>query len=606
MVLVRQTVLIARAESVRGDFDAAYQQTISAKLDFERQLAADPQFFYKQLYRYERPRMCGDDTIIPPQNPAAVNDAVADAEHSTPWPSSCPTTWTYHTSGVAMGEDSDGNRVSYDPEQHPIRVEISPPTPTRPTLQVKILAYKGQTETGLTASYRPSSATSVTAFSQSDLSLDALFSSPGAASAGAPTDVTVRGTLYAGGQLYLPTAKADFAGAQLFAEGGFVGSVPDSGRFYTTTSNNGGAPATAATAGDAGVRDIRQVVPTALTMDGLRGSYTHLEALGCPGGQPSNTEIDQVQLSTALCLRHGSAAITTDSQATTVSTTGANVGDRPAAYLLMWSGTEATPTVRVFTAATPPAATGECLIQCDLTTLARPDFAASRHPASLPAATRSAGQSESAPLWQPLGEFALPASGVIVTDADTYLGQCAAAIAGPGASCETTVAARGVTVVAGSPRDPRDIVLSGPSAGAPEAGNVPAAHVGLVATRSVVVPFYARPAQGNLNVSANIVAFGYGLKTGQSALRAFPSTQGPYRAESGNFGDTLTLRGSIAAPSLEAALPGWARVTVEADPTAVAAPPPNFPGFSNAWVPQGSARLSPHDVCALPNCSSVW
>ena len=134
----------------------------------------------------------------------------------------------------------------------------------------------------------------------------------------------------------------------------------------------------------------------------------------------------------------------------------------------------------------------------------------------------------------------------------------------------------------------------------------PDAQLGLVATRSVVVPHYARRPGTDLDVRANIVAFGYGLRGTTSALRAFPAAQGPRGDNPDNYGAAFTLTGSIAAPSLEASLPGWSRVAVVTDPASVAAPPPYFPGFTTAWVSLGSDRLSSYDVCGRTSCAQVW
>lgn len=607
LVVVRQTVLVARAGSVRTSYDAAYQLALSAKTDFERRLSQNPTFYQSVVYRYERPRLC-------PTSSNAQQAIVPDpqSQSDVPWPASCPAQWNYLPTGQgAIQRNSDGSSSYYDPAQHPIRMQIQPPSPANPLLTITVLAYSGQVETGLTATYRKSSATQLTAYSLNDLRLDSVQSNTG--SPGTP--VTVSGTVYSGGTMYLPTAPTTFSGAQLFAEGGFVGVLPTTGRFYTTTDHGGVPAGTAPPSSAVGIaNDIRAPIPAPLTMTGLEGGYDRLHSAACPTdptATPAPQTLDGVNYGSFLCLTAGrpQADVDTTKPVTYDTTDGnpltsANAG--PAAYLLMFSGADAAhPTVKVYTASTAPSTTGNCLIQCDLTAMAAADVAANKSPASAPAASRTV-PGPTSPLWQPLGEFRMPATGVIYTDADTYIGQCPnfSANAASGGTCSSantpTTALASVTVVAGSPSNGKDIILNGSMTAAGTS------QLGLVATRSVVVPYYARTKGGPLNVNAAIVAYGYGLPRGQSALRTFPSTLPPASVTPGNYGGALNITGSVAASDLSAALPGWSSITLTANPASVVTPPPYFPGFSDQWVTAGTSRLSPFDVCNLANCSAVW
>lgn len=583
MVVVHQTVLAARAQSVRSDFDAANRAALDTKLAFERALAEDPMFFTKRLFFAERPRMC--PRTGPFQAVIATGDSSDDATWA-PWPADCPATWTYLPAGQkALGDDG----ASYDPATRTVRAEIIAPSATSSALTLRVLADVGTAETGLTATYRTSSSSAVTVYSQTDLRLDTVYAS---AATGDDADVTVRGTLYSGGVTFLPSTGADFTGAQLFAECGFVGLLPEGGRFYAGKAGGvtaAGCPGGAPMPGSTG--DIRTVARSPLALEQLRAGYPALTVAGCPAGATPANLAGEVRLSTLLCLRSGRSLVdTADANHTVAATNSAGAQVAPAAYLLLFGGTHAAPTVRVFTAATAPSKVGACTIRCDLRSLAAADFAAGLHPASPPGAG----------VWQPLGEFASPATGVIVTDADTFIGQCPTAITGT-AACPATTAHAPVTVVAGSPRAPRDIILAGPLAAGTDV------HVGLIATRSVVVPYYARPAGGDLTVEANVLSFGYGLPAGTSGLRAFPATQAPLEVAPGNYGGTFTIRGSIASPTLTAALAGWRRVAVT--PGASNGPdsaPPYFPGFAAGWQPQQVDRLSSFDVCTADSCATSW
>lgn len=604
LVLVRQAVLSARAESVRSDVDAAHQLALGAKAELEAELARDPQFYLSSLFRYERPRLCttsradgsvSKSAVVPPERPTEVDNTDPTAPHDTPWPKACGSAWSYIGVGqYAIGSGTNGQVVTYDPVGHPVRMELSPPAPGQPNLKVRILAAKGRAETGLTLAYKPNSATALTAYSAQDLRLDAVLSNEaGAASAAA---VAVRGTLYAGGQMYLPTSEADYAGAQLLAEDGFVGSIPDTGRFYTA------GPV------DDSTREIRSALSTPLALSGLRSAFSRMASVACPDGVPS-ARPGLPAYSSSLCLRHGMPVLATPAgesteRVITVSTTGSEIGQRPAAYLLMFAGTVQAPTVRVYTAATHPATAGECRIRCDLASVAAADYRAGRHPVSTPAPTRSSAPG--APLWQPLGEMRLPVTGIIATDADTYIGQCSLSVDTSAGQCAQTTPARSVTVLAGTPDDPADIFVSGPLAGTTATAGATAAQVGLVATRSVTIPYWARPQRGDLTVRANIVAFGYGLERGESGLRSLPQRLAPREDNPNNYGGDLNIVGSVAAPSLEAALPGWAHVTLSPNAVASATPPPNFPGFSAGWTQQSANRLSSFAVCAASSCASRW
>ena len=110
--------------------------------------------------------------------------------------------------------------------------------------------------------------------------------------------------------------------------------------------------------------------------------------------------------------------------------------------------------VDVYAAARQPTQVGDCLLRCDLKALAKADYQAGLHPAY------PASQSDRTHLWRPIGVLPYPRSGVVLTDADTYIGQCPGAVQ-DGQPCAATLSTRSLTIVAGSPTDPKNLILSG-------------------------------------------------------------------------------------------------------------------------------------------------
>lgn len=559
LVVVRQTVLATRTDTLRGDFDAAYSAAVGAREDFERALAADPRLFLSRVWVDERARVCtfpGGSVVVQPP---------ADDSQTVTWPPAghpeCRTRWTYQTA------ENPGV----------VRAEVTPPSPSDVNLHLRLLAAVGTAETGVSADYRMDTAGKFTAYSASDLRLDDL-SSTGSAS--------LAGSIYSGGKLFLPTSDSVqlATGTQLFAEDSLVGVPPATVRAYT-----GGEPGP-------GERAIRPTLPDPETLEGLRSTARRLQDVGCPGGDPVNfTSGDEY--ASSLCLTAG---------AKVMPATGTGPGSlvtvpSAAAYLLIFGGPTAPDTVDVYASTTKPAATGNCAIVCDLPALATADVAAGTHPG---------GGVGNGTLWgQPLGRFRLPASGVITTDADVYLSQCTT-FTQTGGTCPALNGSpdpgmqvgRSVTVVAGSADAPRDVYLSGPVT---TAGN---ARLGVVATGSIVVPYWARPAGGTLQITAALVALGLNSSTGQPAVRSVPAVlEPPSGAADPAYADRLTITGSVAAPSLAlTSLAGFRAVDLAADPALRATPPPYLPGFTDSWERYDASRLSSPAVCGQLRCVDRW
>jgi len=121
LVLVQQTMLVARSESVRSDYDTAYQLALGAKADLEATLAADPEFYLSSLYRYERPRICTTPTSVT----SVIPDEDSAASPAVPWPAACGPTWSYLAAGTAGSAGAIGTRGGLDVALHSDR----PPNP---------------------------------------------------------------------------------------------------------------------------------------------------------------------------------------------------------------------------------------------------------------------------------------------------------------------------------------------------------------------------------------------------------------------------------------------------------------------------------------------
>jgi hypothetical protein len=559
LVVVRQTVLSTRTDTLRSDLDAAYAASVEGRADFERSLAADPRFYLSRVSAAERARVCafpgGSVTVQPP----------ADATQSVAWPPAghpeCADRWTYATADHAGV----------------VREEITPPSPSDVNLHVRLLAAVGNAETGVSADYRMDTAGKFTAYSAGDLHLDDLAS-------GAAT--TLEGALYTGGQMFLPTT-ADVSlteGTQLFAEDGFVGSPDGSVRAYT--------------GGDAenGLRPIRATLADPQSLEGLRSTARRLQAVGCPGGAPVNFTSGN-QYASSLCLAAGAQVMPA------AGTGGGSLLTVPksAAYLLIFGGPTAPDTVDVYAASSAPNATGDCAITCDLPALAAGDVAAGTHPG---------GGVGARTVWgAKLGTFRLPTTGVITADADVYLSQCTT-FTTAGGTCPSLNGSpepgmqvgRSVTVVAGSADAPHDVYLSGPVTAA---GN---ARLGVVATGSVVVPYWSRPAGGSLRVDAALVALGLDHDGTTAALRSLPAELPPAGGPADpSYAQSLVIRGSVAAPDLDlTSLAGFRAVALQADPELRVDPPPYLPGFTDTWSRYGAARLSSPAVCGQLRCVGSW
>lgn len=203
-----------------------------------------------------------------------------------------------------------------------------------------------------------------------------------------------------------------------------------------------------------------------------------------------------------------------------------------------------------------------------------------------------------------LATYDLPDSGVIVTDADTYISLCGVGAATWQGTCASVSGSAGgvsitesFTVVAGSVLAPRDVWLSGPI-------HRDGGTLGVVATGRIVLPLWARPggtpSDTGLVLELSAVAVNAG-NTPQPVITApttpvvSSDTQDPaYRNAA-----PLTWSGSLVAPQL--VLPGdSARPLRVSQPSPTWwSPPPWLPGTSLNWVTRDARALALDDALSV-------
>lgn len=455
-----------------------------------------------------------------------------------------------------------GPRWDYDPAPSglPVRVQITPPSPDDPALTVRIAAEHVSALSGQQLVYTPNGQGRFTLASVADLDL---------AARGAT--LSLGGAVYSGGDLTLPVSAA-LTKVTFAAEGALLGTPAPGSRYYSS------APA----ASTPPVRAIRDLVPAALSGAGLAGSAATLHDLGCAAG----TGTVAGGYSASLCLTAG--------EQFPLSGGGtALVPETTTAYLLLPGASGVPGTVDVYAAdSVPTPVASSCAVSCDPRALARASVAAGTHPGT-------------SAWWSPrrLGTAALPAGGVVATDAVTWLGLCSATASGSPATdtgwlgsstCDTVTPAtpgatgveRSFTLVAGTPSRPADVVVAGPLR------TVGSARLAVVATGDVVLPYWSRPSGGDLRVDAAAIAAGAGHS--DSVTRTAVRTVPPANSLSSGV---LDWRGSLVASAVNLTLNGFASVTW----TPVTGQTPwAGSGASSGWTLRSATALDVDGLAALP------
>lgn len=565
LVIIRATILDTRNEASQSDLTQARRLAQDARAQFEAELNADPGFFLREVGENERTRLCDQGGTAVPVPPGGS------------WADVCAgrSDWSY--------EKTEGST-------NPVREELVAPGGESPLLTYRVLARSGSAEAGLVSTYRLDPVGRYVAFSASDLRLDSLGQ---AGTSGQSSQLG--GTVYANGKIFLPAGNQVLLGAaQVAAEEGFDPEPTITGpRYYAKVTRPG-------TDTQPAIRDIREVIPAPLSAAGLvAGAELAIDA-AClePQAPAQNVGIAGVSYSTQLCLYAG---------ARPVDTAGGEVTIPPgiATYLLEFLGDN---TVRVSWPGVAAYGVGDCVIRCDVTSLGGRESAAEHSPGTRSFWTESPGSTSFLAY--------LPASGVIAADQDVQLGVCNEFVR-YGSSCDpaSMEVGRPVTLVAGSADAPRDVFIGSPIRGA-RSGSPGAGTLGVVATGSVVFPYWLRAGGSDTTIEAALVALGgtQPLAARRSVFRTLPAVTPPRRLVTGpdgqvtrdpqdpNIGDTLTLRGSVAAPELELPLTSYDSVRLEGDADLVTAPPPWLPGPQLRWERTEERPLTSVEVCGTRTC----
>lgn len=575
IIIVRQTVLISRAEANRTDIGRVQVEQADVQAEFERQLADDPSFFLYRTFAYERPRYCAAS------EPASIAGKYLvprrDAQSvpvSQDWPAACTTTWSYPAPGVNLGindgfttsEETVTAPVSWSAADYPTRAEVLPPTADDPYLTLRILSAGGQAEVGVQVKYVRTAASTWTLWSSESLDLGEVVT---AGSMGRSAFV------YSGGRITLPTGQTNLTASVLAGEAGVAGLPLSSGaRFLTGDPYQVGIP---------GFLDIRSTVPRPLTVEELRSSTSATLALACPdlATLPTNSQIGTTYRTSYLCLAPGASVVNTSNAVVAVP---ADV----VAWLVTFNpadtNTSTPESVNVFYSTTPLQYVQDCAVACDLTVAT--------------AALDAQGSSAAAPLGTPESPWALlattyyPSTGIIATDTDVFVSH----------SSLPSVAEASVTVIAGTPASPADLFVNGSLSTSENA------LVGLVGTSDVLFPYFATDGTGSVDVTAALAALGYGSEG--PATTGVPSQRMPDASSD----LVLNITGSLASDGI-GDIASTNDFSLVPDPRLRNSAPPMFPSFGNTWKPSSTSSLSSMDVCpdvlsdtlsAQPSCLGSW
>jgi len=312
--------------------------------------------------------------------------------------------------------------------------------------------------------------------------------------------LVLEGSAYAIGELAMGGSVVG-GSAFVSSETGFVGSVP-AGR----SALPGGSP------------DLRRRHGSPLPVASLRSALVDLNRLGCPGEQAEPRQPVNVDgVAAALCLRAGESLLSAAGEPVVFPPRGSYTATL---VLPLADGS-----VQVFTRTSAPAVWPGPLAE-----------------------------------WSLLGEFLLPASGVVVTDAPTVLGHCDE-VQGvcrdwdddgrPGATVNASF-----TLVAGSLDEPRDLHVGGPV----RAGS---GRPGVFVSGNLYVPLAASPTGEGLELDIWAAVIG---RPGAPVLASTGTGTRP----------TLSWNGALLLGSAEADLSGFL-ASVWTVPASVVDAPPFFP-----------------------------
>lgn len=530
---LRMSRLVVDEAAARDTLDAAVDQ-LAARLE------DDPFGYLDQVLPGERARVC-----TPTGNVYEPGDS-----------------WPRDTCGVRWGYQQSSDTAAAFGSSPVARFELTPPSVDDPRLAATVLAHANGVEVGRQMAFFQRGAHDFTAHSDAPLDVDTLF-------VGTPAAGTR--SLYSNSTVYLPSSVT--LDDTVFAADGkpALSGVPSGvdNRYFVPRDGSGDIPA--------GYEWIRDLVEEPHRMGALHAAALTTEQVGCPLGPDDIPATLPDGRTSRLCLRPGWSTI--DAAGTPV-----DVPDDATAVSLRPTVTAEGRTQLQVDVATVDPAPPACTTPCDLTALSGPAVSAGVHPGD-------------GPFWQPLGSglFDVPASGVVVTGVDTYVGRCPN-FTTSGGPCPPDTASEPLTVLAGDDTTDVDLWLSG--------SLTTDAQLTLVATGEIHVPYFSRPPGGDLTVEAALIGFGDD-DSWAGPVNPFPTPvcTAPASGCGNNAGGTFTLAGSVAGPSLDLRLDGWAAVDLQGRSTDVIAAAPYTPSFDASWVPAAIAPIVGSDVCGRQVCS---
>lgn len=571
MVFVGVLAYLQTARQAAAMREAASAQTAvtSVLAHYEAQLGKNPYYFLDQVDTYERARRCINGPVARTYQPGEA------------WPAECGSTWVY-----------------VDPEGEPTRewrarIEVSPPQKNQPYLSVKAVAVSGPTAVAEERSYSQDTAASAIVTTDSDLVLGM-----------ATGSVDLVGDIYSGGKIYLHADNSfSIREGLVMAEGGFF---PASEAVRTPTVRffqPGGS-------GDIG--DIRGPAPTPREVSELADEVGRLESVAC--------DVASGEAGVSLCLRRGEKVTPvggTPHQAITVP-------EEVEAFLLEFGHRDTADgkeqVVHVSWTRRGLGFVWDCAIRCSLRDLAATEVEAGTHMGS----DDKGSAPSSGEYWVTLGTFPVPTSGVIFSDRDVSVGLCGDGfLTVDGPDCNVSQVSESVTVVAGRPHSPANIIIGGPIDAVSVDGDTivrsePAdadGRLGLVATAQVLIPYWShKPASGNeipaasdnLEVDAALLALGRGEDLAGGRFGGAISTL-PVRVHTdhdGNQGARLTVTGAIAGEGVDLTSNMFSDgMELRWDRRMLVSPPPLFPSYDGLWRLRSSVEPTALEVCGA-NCAT--
>jgi hypothetical protein len=427
-----------------------------------------------------------------PRQCANLNGSPATIPAGAPWPAACGLSWTYAAGSATTTE-----------------VLISPPSTATADLVVVALGRAGEVTVGMQATFRRGTS-GVALLSSGTLDPAQLVTGSGT--------LSLSGLVYGADGVVIPSGTLDRV--TFATDGTFTGPVSGTNRFAAPTAG-------------AGVLDVRTVVAAPLTSSVIGRHLATLGELGCAG---TSVMVDGDQ--SQLCLVPGTTVRSSSGAAVTVPV--------DAAAFLILPGATTAGTVDVYYRTTAVATAGNCTTSCDLQAISASLSAAGTHPVSLASWTRlSVGGTPVSLAW--------PASGLVVTGTDAVVGLCGAnfatACTAYGSATPGLTLTRSLTVLAGTPGNPRDVWVGSPLYSAP------GAHLTVIGSNRVLVPFWAVARTATLTVDASLYA-------GSGTIAAFPGVADV------NWTNSWALNGPLVGAGLAMTAPWQAnRALAAADAT---------------------------------------